>query len=78
MEEKRWKLGCTQSLSILMVEVVRVFIYLSAFPDDALTLSVDVLLCLLFVQFDAVFSVTGIFDYCELQSPNTPPRPNVA
>ena len=78
MEEKKWKLGCTQCLSILMAEVVRVFIYLSAFPGDVLTVSVDVSLCFLFVQFDAVFSVIGIFDYCELQSPNTPPRPNVA
>jgi hypothetical protein len=61
-----------------MVEAVRVFVYSSAFPDDALAVSVDVSLCFLFVQFDAVFSVTGLFDYCELQSPNTPPRPNVA
>jgi hypothetical protein len=60
-----------------MVEVVRVFVYLSAFPDDALTVNVDVSLCFLFVQFDAVFSVIGIFDYYELQSPNTPPRPNM-
>jgi hypothetical protein len=50
-----------------MAEVVRVFVYLSAFPDDALTVSVDVSLCFLFVQFDAVFSVIGIFGYCELQ-----------
>lgn len=61
-----------------MVEVVRMFIYLNAFPDDALTLSVDVLLCFLFVQFDNVFTVIGILEYCELQSPNMPPRPNVA
>jgi hypothetical protein len=61
-----------------MVEVVRVFIYLSAFPDDALTVSVDVSLCFLFVHFDAVFCVNGIFDHFELQSPNIPPRPNVA
>jgi hypothetical protein len=61
-----------------MVEIVRVFFYLSAFPYDALTVSADVSLCFLFVQSDAVFSVIGIFDYCELQSPNTPPRPNMA
>jgi hypothetical protein len=73
VEEKRRK-----CLSILMVEVVRVFVYLSAVPDDALAVSVDVSLCFLFVQFDAIFSVNGIFDYCELQSPNTPPRPNMA
>ena len=45
-----------------MVEVVRVFVYLSAFPDDVLTVNVDVSLCFLLVQFDTVFSVIGIFD----------------
>jgi hypothetical protein len=50
-----------------MVEVVRVFIYFSAFPDDAWTVSVDVLLDFWFVQFYVLFSVIGMFNYCELQ-----------
>lgn len=66
MEEKRWKSGRAQFVSILMVEVVRVFNYFSVFLDDAWTVSADVCLVIWFVKFDAIFHVTGMFGYFEL------------